>query len=102
MALTAAEKVKLQNILGCVLFKGVNPDGEEAYAFVALHLDEMNKVLDRIKETGGFNPKDFNATVLARYAGEPSEEVKRFMRRKFGYSEDNVVIQREKDKKPVA
>jgi hypothetical protein len=101
MEFTTADRIKFKSVLACVLFKGYNPQGEPAYAYVAMHLDEYEKILTKIGETGGFNPKDFNATVLARFPGDPSEEVQKFMRRKFGFSDDQVIVQREKAQKPA-
>lgn len=98
MSLTQAEKLKLRNILGCVLVKGYMPDGQEGYVYVAMHLHEFEKALANLTEDGKFNAKDYHATVLARFPGEPSEDVQEFMRRKFGFSDENVIIQRERKK----
>lgn len=98
MSLTQAEKLKLRNILGCVLVKGYTPEGEEGYVYVAMHLHEFEKALTNLTETGHFNAKDYHATVLARFTGEPSEDVQQFMRRKFGFDNNNVIVQREKPK----
>jgi len=90
--LSAVERMNLKNIYCCVLTKGVNPDGKPVYAYFGIFLDSLEKVLKIAREGKPFNPKDIDGIVLARSVGEPSQEVKDFMRRKFSFSEDNVVL----------
>lgn len=85
----------LDEILACVLIKGQKPGGEPGYAYVALHLDQFVKLMNCLQRTKSVNPIDYNATVLARWPGEPSDDTKEFMSRKFGFNDSHIVIQQE-------
>jgi tetratricopeptide (TPR) repeat protein len=90
-------------ILLCVLLKGEiifstddsNPEFRKGYIFLALHIDEYVKLIRDLYTTSVINPKDYNATVLARQLGEPPTDVENFMRHKFGFSNYTIVVQTE-------
>ena len=91
--LSVSEQLNLKNVYTCVLVKGEHEDGRRFYAYFGLFLDNMEKVIEAAENGTPFNPKDLNAIVLARAEGEPSQEVRDFMRRKFSFSEDEVVLE---------
>ena len=95
-------------ILICVLLKGKilwptaedeNPQSksfQRGYIYLGLHLHEFQKLVRDLQKEGFINPKDYSAKVFARYPDEPSDDiVLDFMRRKFGFSEYSIVIQKE-------
>lgn len=87
---------QFDSCLACVLVKGAMPKtGQKGYVYVSLHLHELVKMLLDIEKDNYMNSSNYHATVLARFSGEPSEDVMKFMRRKFGYSDSEIIIQRE-------
>ena len=92
-ALSVAEKMNLTNIYCCVLVKGQNTDGVPVYCYFGVFLDTVEAIRNHIKSGLPFNPKDYKAIVLARSTGEPSPEIREFMRMKFSFAEDEVVFE---------
>lgn len=81
------------NLYVCVLVQGPNDEGAPCYAYFGLFADRLAE-LTRIAAAGRpFNPKDIGAIVLARSTGEPSPEIREFMRIKFSFSDDSVVLE---------
>ncbi len=73
--------------------QGPNEEGEPAYAYFGLFANKLPE-LTRIAASGGpFNLKDLGAVVLARSTGEPSPEIREFMRMKFSFADDAVVLE---------
>lgn len=91
--LSIAEKLNLKNIYCCVLVKGDNEEGVPVYCYFGIFLDTVEKMADDIKAGKSFNPKDYRAIVLARSTGEPSPEIREFMRMKFSFSEENILLE---------
>lgn len=92
-SLTFAERELRNNIYACVLVKGVNPAGSPCYAYFGIFYDSLPE-LRRIALSGKpFNPKDVRAIVLARAVGEPSPEIQEFMRMKFSFATDRIVLE---------
>lgn len=91
--LTIAEKMNLKNVYCCVLVKGLNAEGAPVYSYFGIFLDTVDKMAEDIKAGKAFNPKDYKAIVLARSTGEPSPEIREFMRMKFSFSEENIILE---------
>jgi hypothetical protein len=91
--LSMAEKLNLKNIYCCVLVKGHNAEGTPLYCYFGIFLDTVEKMAEDIKGGKAFNPKDYKAIVLARSTGEPSPEIREFMRMKFSFSEDDIILE---------
>jgi hypothetical protein len=91
--LSIAEKLNLKNVYCCVLVKGQNAEGTPLYCYFGIFLDTVEKMADDIKAGKAFNPKDYKAIVLARSTGEPSPEIREFMRMKFSFSEDDIILE---------
>lgn len=91
--LSIAERLNLKNIYCCVLVKGTNDEGVPAYCYFGIFLDTVEKMAEDIKAGKPFNPKDYRAIVLARSTGEPSPEIREFMRMKFSFSEEDIVLE---------
>ena len=81
------------NLYVCVLVQGPNDEGTPCYAYFGLFADRLAE-LTRIAAAGRpFNPQDIGAIVLARSTGEPSPEIREFMRIRFSFSDDSVVLE---------
>ncbi|MBN8530970.1 MAG: hypothetical protein J0L97_03800 [Alphaproteobacteria bacterium] len=76
----------------CVLFKGQTPNGEACFAYVGIHHNDLIKALDLMTRDAVFNPKNHHGMVLARGLGEPSKELRAYMRQRFRFSEDSVAF----------
>ncbi len=88
------ESFNLDKMFCCVLVEGKSPEGEQTFVYFGIHLHNLIKVLEAVKQTGSFNPKDYNAAVLAwARGGVPSESMREFMREKFSFHEDKVVLE---------
>lgn len=88
---------RFPKIMVCTLIKGCSLDNKWCYMYVAMHIDEFNKFIENLRGKGTVNPKDYNVTVLARYYGEPTNEVREFMLRKFAFGETKVILQIESE-----
>ncbi len=77
----------------CVLVKGVLPSGERGYCYFGTFADTFVKFLERHSDCEAFNPHQLNGIVLARSTGEPSPEIREFMRMKFSFSDENSVLE---------
>ncbi len=82
-----------RNIYCCVLTKGVNPAGNRCFAYFGVYVRELNEIMRRIDLGKPFNPTNHSCIVLARGEGEPDEELQDFMRRKFSFSNEEVVLE---------
>jgi len=91
--LSIAEKMNLKNVYCCVLVKGENAEGTPLYCYFGIFLDTVERMAEDIKAGKPFNPKDYKAIVLARSTGEPSPEIREFMRMKFSFAEDEIVFE---------
>ena len=77
----------------CVLVKGILLNGQPGYCYFGIFADTFVNFLNRLDRTKPFNPKDIKAIVLARAAGEPSPEIREFMRFKFSFAEETTVLE---------
>ncbi len=94
MELTRSDNFTLDKMFCCVLVKGKNSSGEVTFVYLGVHLHNLIKIVDAIKNSGSFNPKDYNAAVLAwSRGGRPSDNMREFMREKFSFHEDKVVLE---------
>lgn len=92
-SLSVAERMNLKNVYCCVLVKGHNEEGVPVYCYFGIFLDAVESMRDDIKTGSPFNPKDYKAIVLARSTGEPSPEIREFMRMKFSFSDEEVMFE---------
>ena len=92
-SLSVAEKMNLKNVYCCVLVKGHNEQGVPVYCYFGIFLDTVESMKNDIKAGLPFNPKDYKAIVLARSTGEPSPEIRQFMRMKFSFSDEEVMFE---------
>lgn len=77
----------------CVLVQGTIPSGERGYCYFGVFADKFLQFMNRLQLGAPFNPKQFGAIVLARSVGEPTPEIREFMRMKFSFSEDSVILE---------
>lgn len=92
--LNRTENFNLDKMFCCVLVEGKDAEGEQTFVYFGVHLHNLIKIVDAVKQTGSFNPKDFNAAVLAwSRGGRPSDSMREFMRKKFSFHEDKVVLE---------
>lgn len=93
MEFSRLEQMNLDNLFCCVLAKGKDSEGEPFYIYFGIHMDNLQKLMIAVKQTGKFNPKDFQAAVLARHSGEPPKEVRDFLKDRFSFSDNSVVLE---------
>lgn len=93
--LSHTERLYEQNLYLCVLMKGKSPDGQSVYAYFGIFLEDFFKLASAVRKGLPVNPKDFNAIVLARALGEPSESVQELMTKKFsfGHPGQDVILE---------
>jgi hypothetical protein len=92
--LTRSESFGLDKMFCCVEARGKNAEGKEICIYFGIHLHNLQRLLADVKEKKQFNPKNYNAGVLAwAVGGEPTKEMKKFMRTKFSYNEDVVILE---------
>jgi hypothetical protein len=77
----------------CVLVKGQLPSGERGYCYFGIFADTLIKFIERHSDDAAFNPKQIKGIVLARSTGEPSPEIREFMRMKFSFSDETTILE---------
>jgi hypothetical protein len=77
----------------CVLVQGTLQNGQPGYCYFGVFADKLLQFMNRMQMGTPFNPKQFGAIVLARSTGVPSPEIREFMRMKFSFSEDSVILE---------
>lgn len=92
-ALKHTERMHLDNIYCCVLVQGIDAAGQPCYCYFGLFIDRVEQVAETVRAGKPFNPKDVRAIVLARSVGEPSADIRAFMRHKFSFAEDEVILE---------
>lgn len=91
--LTFSEREFRHNIYTCVLVRGVNPAGNPCYAYFGIFYESLPE-LRRIALSGRpFNPRDVRAIVLARALGDPTPEIEDYMRMKFSFASDRIILE---------
>jgi hypothetical protein len=93
MKLSAAEQLESQNLYLCVLAQGRNHEGNPCYAYFGIFADQLVKLTNHLAGNSSFNPKDFGAIILARAVGEATPDIREFMRRRFSFHEEEVVLE---------
>ena len=93
MKLSKPETLNLDNVFACLEVKGENSDGKEVYVYFGVFLDDLERLISTVENTGSFNPVDFNAAIIARSEGEPSDEIKNFLQEKFGFEDGQVTLE---------
>jgi hypothetical protein len=92
------DKKLLGDMYLCILVKGVLPSGQRGYCYFGIFADTFVNFLNRLDLEKPFNPKDIKAIVLARSTGEPSCEIREFMRMKFSFAEATTVLEISRNK----
>ncbi|HCS51811.1 hypothetical protein [uncultured Rubinisphaera sp.] len=87
------EKLHRNNIYTCILVKGQLTNGKAGYCYFGVFLKDFDSIRLHLESNKPFNPKDFNCIVLARAEGEPTDEVRHFMKRKFSFAEDKTILE---------
>jgi hypothetical protein len=87
LPLTRVERLQLQNLYLCVRVEGQDAAGTPRYAYFGLFADKLLTMMEQLKKNPAMNPKDLGGIVLARAAGEPSDEIHDFMRMKFSFGD---------------
>ncbi|WP_339743722.1 hypothetical protein [uncultured Rubinisphaera sp.] len=87
------EKLHIKNLYTCILAKGPLPNGQIGYCYFGVFLNDFDKIRLHLESRKPFNPKDFNCIVLARGEGEPTDEIRHFMKRKFSFAEDKTILE---------
>lgn len=87
------DKQYLKELYLCVLVQGTLPNGQSGYCYFGVFADKLLQFMNRLQLGAPFNPKQLGAIVLARSIGEPSPEIREFMRMKFSFSEESVILE---------
>lgn len=90
---TFYEKQLLKSIYLCVLVKGLLPSGDRGYCYFGIFGDTLTQFVQAYCDGHPFNPRDIKAIVLARSTGEPSPEIREFMRNRFSFSDDQGILE---------
>jgi hypothetical protein len=85
--------INAENIYCCVLVKGTNAAGERCFAYFGTFVRDLREIKRRIDLGKPFNPANHSCIVLARGRGEPDEHLQNFMRHKFSFSNDEVILE---------
>ncbi len=86
--LSAAERLQGKNLYLCVRVDGESPTGAACYAYFGIFLDDYLALLRSLQRQPSMNPQDCRGIVLARSTGEPSPEIRQFMRLKFSFADE--------------
>ena len=77
-----------------MLVQGRNDSGEIQYVYFAVHLHNLMQLAKDVRETGQFNPKDYNAVVIAwAVGGQPSLKMREFMQDEFAFGENLITLE---------
>lgn len=93
LRLSPAQRLEQSNLYTCILVQGTNDAGQPCYAYFGLFADRLVDLINGLTRNPRFNPKDVGGIVLARSTGEPSPEIREFMRMKFSFSENDIVLE---------
>jgi len=93
MEFSFAEKQHSTNLYACVLAQGIRDGDIPCYCYFGVFLHDLARICEHLRTGRGFNPKDFNGIVLARSDGEPTQEVRDFVRRKFSFGDDKTILE---------
>lgn len=77
----------------CVLARGQLEHGVRGYAYFGVFSDTFVDFFDRYQPIQPFNPNQLKAIVLARSTGEPSVEIREFMRMKFSFDHESTILE---------
>ncbi len=91
--LSTVDRMNLKNIYCCVLVKGYDAKRTRRYAYFGIFLDRIEEIACDIQAGKPFNPKNYGGIVLARSTGDPSPEIEEFMRFKFSFHTEQVVLE---------
>lgn len=83
----------LKGLYLCVLVQGQLPSGIRGYAYFGVFADTLIDFVDRYQPTQPFNPTQLKAIVLARSTGEPTIEIREFMRMKFSFHGELTILE---------
>ncbi len=83
----------LKGLYLCVLVQGQFPSGQRGYCYFGVFADTFIAFIDRYQAHQPFNPTQLKAIVLARSTGQPSTEIREFMKMKFCFHETLVILE---------
>lgn len=83
----------LKGLYLCVLVQGQLPSGHRGYCYFGVFADTFITFIDRYQAHQPFNPIQLKAIVLARSTGQPSPEIREFMKMKFSFHETLVILE---------
>lgn len=83
----------LKGLYLCVFVQGQQPTGTRAYGYFGVFADALLDFVDRYQPHQPFNPSQLKAIVLARSTGEPTTEIREFMRMKFSFDDDVTILE---------
>lgn len=87
----------LKELYACVLVMGHVSGGSRGYCYFGVFADKLIDFIDRYQPGQPFNPNQLKAIVLARSAGFPSIEIREFMRMKFSFDSEVLILEVSRD-----
>ena len=90
---TFVERRWLKGLYLCVLVQGELPSGTRGYAYFGVFADTFIDFINRYEPNQPFNPNQIKAIILARTTGKPSVEIREFMRMKFSFDDEVVMLE---------
>lgn len=88
-----AQRIIGRDLFLCVFVRGFAPNGGQQYCYFGAHFDQIAEVLRCAREARPFNPASLSAAVLARHAGDPPPEVRRFLNERFSFEEAGIRLE---------
>lgn len=83
----------LKGLYLCVLVQGQQTTGTRAYCYFGVFADALLDFVDRYQPNQPFNPSQLKAIVLSRSTGEPTNEIREFMRMKFSFDYEVTILE---------
>ena len=83
----------LKGLYLCVLVQGQLPIGFNGYCYFGVFAETLIDFVDRYQPEQPFNPTQLKAIVLARSTGDPSIEIREFMRMKFSFDREVAILE---------
>lgn len=94
MEISQVESLQLNKMFCTVLVQGRNEQDEIQYVYFAVHLHNLQNLVKDVHETGRFNPKDYNAVVIAwAVGGQPTLKMRQFMQDEFAFGENMITLE---------
>jgi hypothetical protein len=83
----------LKGLYLCMLALGEIRSDVCGYCYFGVFADVLLDFFDHYRPNQPFNPSQLKAIVLARSTGQPTASIREFMRQKFSFDDEMVVLE---------